>query len=348
MKAAVLTNDEKIEYKDVPKPEPGANQVCIRVMWSSICGTDLHIYLGEFKNRVSYPKILGHEFSGLVDTVGPGETTVKPGDRVTVDPIIWCNECPPCLNGQNNVCKNLKLLGIEYDGAFAEYVVADADKVFKIPDEVSLQDAVLAELYALGVHSARKAQVEPGDKVVILGSGRLGLSVLEVLKQFSGASWIAMVDVLDNRLDIADQMGADLVVNATKEDPVEKIMSLTAGEGVERVIECIGTYKEIPDQEGPSQQAIKLARSGGRIVFMGLGGQYTPIFSKDVAFKELQIVGSRVTLGDFPRALDLMKTGKFHTDLLMTKIFKLHELGRSFSLLEDQPDKYLKIIINSE
>jgi threonine dehydrogenase-like Zn-dependent dehydrogenase len=125
-------------FEDVPSPEPGEEQVLIRVKWSSICGTDLHIYLGEFKDRVTYPRILGHEFSGVVESVGKAVTGVAPGDRVTVDPIVWCNRCPACLNGQNNVCNHLKLLGVEYDGGFADYAVAGADKVFKIPDSVSI------------------------------------------------------------------------------------------------------------------------------------------------------------------------------------------------------------------
>ncbi len=348
MKAAVLTNDKEIVYKDVPTPEPGHNQVKIRVGWSSICGTDLHIYLGEFKSRVTYPRILGHEFSGIVESIGQGVTSLKPGDRVAVDPIIWCNQCPPCLDGQNNVCQDLKLLGIEYDGAFAEYVIADPDKAFKVPDSVSLRDAALAELYALGVHSTRKANIEPGDKVVILGSGRLGVGVLEVIRQSSGASWIGVVDVLDSRLRIARKMGADEVINATKEDPVEKINSLTNGQGVDRVIECIGTYQEIPGLQGPAQQAINMARCGGRVVIMGLGNQFTPVFSKEVAIKELEIVGSRVTMGDFPKALELMKLGKFHTDLIVSETLKLSELGKSFELLEEEPEKYLKILVNNE
>ncbi len=347
MQAAVLKNDKEMIVSEVPMPTFGPEQVLIKVNWSSICGTDLHIYLGEFKNRVTYPRILGHEFSGIVESIGKDVYNLKPGDRVTVDPIIWCNQCPACLNGQNNVCNNLKLLGIEYDGGFADYTVAGADKVFKIPDSVSMRDAALVELYSLGVHSARKAMVEPGDRVVILGAGRLGLSVLEVIKQ-TAAAWVCAVDVLDNRLEIAQKMGADLTINAALEDPVEKILAQTEGLGVDRVIECVGTYAEIDGQEGPVQQAVKMSRSGGRIVVMGLGPQLTPVFWKECVFKELQIVGSRVTLGDYPRALQLMELNKFHPDLLVSEVFDLKHLDRAFHLLEDKPDQYLKVLVKNE
>jgi threonine dehydrogenase-like Zn-dependent dehydrogenase len=347
MKAAVLKNDMQIEIEEVPTPDPGPDQVQIRVNWSSICGTDLHIFMGEFKDRVKYPRILGHEFAGVVESVGNSVQTLKPGDRVTVDPIIWCNQCPACLNGQNNVCNKLKLLGIEYDGGFADYALAGADKVFKIPDSVSIRDAALIELYSLGVHSARKAMIEPGDRVVVLGAGRLGLAVLEVIKQ-TAASWVCSVDVLDNRLEIANKMGADLTVNAAIEDPVEKILAQTDGLGVDRVIECVGTYVEIDGQEGPVQQAVKMSRSGGRIVVMGLGPQLTPVFWKECVFKELQIVGSRVTLGDYPRALQLMELNKFHPELFVSEVFDLKQLDRAFHLLEDKPDQYLKVLVKNE
>jgi L-gulonate 5-dehydrogenase len=347
MKAAVLKNDMQIVFEEVPTPDPGPEQVQIRVNWSSVCGTDLHIYMGEFKSRVKYPRILGHEFAGVIESVGTAVQSLKPGDRVTVDPIIWCNQCPACLNGQNNVCSNLKLLGIEYDGGFADYAIAGADKVFKIPDSVSMRDAALVELYSLGVHSARKAMIEPADRVVILGAGRLGLSVLEVIKQ-TAAAWVCAVDVLDNRLEIAQKMGADLTINAALEDPVEKILAQTEGLGVDRVIECVGTYAEIDGREGPVQQAVKMSRSGGRIVVMGLGPQLTPVFWKECVFKELQIVGSRVTLGDYPRALQLMELNKFHPELLVSEIFDLKQLDRAFHLLEDKPDQYLKVLVKNE
>ncbi len=346
MKAIVLKNDMDMGVEEVPTPEPGEGEVLLRVRWSSICGTDLHIYLGEFKNRVTYPRILGHEFSGVVKAIGPGVTTAASGDRVTVDPIIWCNQCSACLKGHNNVCTRLKLLGVEYDGGFAEYVVARADKVYKVPDSISMRDAALVELYSLGVHSARKAMIEPGDRVVILGAGRLGLAVLEVVKQ-TAATWVCAVDVIDSRLEIARKMGADLTINAQTEDPVETILSQTGGVGADRVIECVGTYQKIDGRQGPVQQAVQMSRNGGRIVVMGLGSQLTPVFWKECVFKELQIVGSRVTLGDYPRALRLMELNKFHPDLLISEVLQLDELDKAFHLLEEKPDQYLKVLVKN-
>ncbi len=344
MKAAVLIDDKEIRLGEVPKPNPKDHQVLIRVQWVSICGTDLHIYLGEFKPRVTYPRILGHEFSGVVESVGRDISHFKKGDRVVGDPIIWCNQCPACLNGHHNACRFLKLIGVDIDGAFAEYVVVDADKVFKVPEVLSLRDAALIELYSIGVHSIRKAMIEPGDRAVVLGAGRLGLSVLEVLKQ-TAASWVCSVDLLENRLKIAKRLGADLAINAREEDPVEKILSITDGLGVDRVIETIGTAAEIKNREMPVEQAVRIARHGGRIVVMGMGSQSTPVFWKECVEKEIQLVGSRVTLGDFPRALSLMVQGRFHPDLFISNEFPLEETGKAFRLLEEEPDRYLKFLI---
>jgi threonine dehydrogenase-like Zn-dependent dehydrogenase len=344
MKAVILTNDREIKFGEVPEPYPKDGQVLIRVHWASICGTDLHIYLGEFKPRVTYPRILGHEFSGIVKSVGKDVSHLKKGDKVVVDPIIWCNRCPACLNGNNNACHFLKLIGVDIDGAFSEYVVADADKVFKVPEEMSLREAALVELYSIGVHSARKAMIEPGDRVVILGAGRLGLSVLEVIRQ-TGASWVCSVDILENRLEIAKRLGADLTINALKEDPFEKILSITNGFGVDRVIETVGTAVEIEGRNMPIEQAVRMARHGGRIVVMGMGSQYTPVFWKEFVEKEIQLVGSRVTLGDFPRALSFMSQGRFHPHLFISKEFPLEETAKAFRLLEEEPDLFLKFLI---
>lgn len=344
MKTAILIDDKEIRFEEVPAPHPKNDQVLVRVHWASICGTDLHIYLGEFKPRVVYPRILGHEFSGRVESVGKDVSHLKEGDKVVVDPIIWCNQCPACLNGHHNACRFLKLIGVDVDGAFAEYVVADADKVFKVPEGISLREAVLTELYSLGVHSARKAMIEPGDRVVILGAGRLGLSVLEVIKQ-TGVSWVCSVDLLENRLEIAKKLGADLSIHVRKKDPVEEILSLTGGLGVDRVIETVGTAAEIENRDMPVEQAVRMARHGGRIVVMGMGSQYTPVFWKSFVEKEIQLVGSRVTLGDFPRALTLMSQGRFHPDLLISREYGLEKTGEAFRLLEEEPDRYLKFLI---
>ena len=336
MKAAVLYGKHDLRIEDLPVPAKRDGYRLVKVAYCGICGTDVHLYEGdEGSVKLTPGTVPGHELSG---------TLVDSGEAVTLDPNYFCGKCDSCLSGNPHYCENIFNTGVTVNGGFAEYVVARADKIYKIPDAVSMRDAALAELYSLGVHSARKARVEPGDRVVILGAGRLGLSVLEVVRQ-TAAAWVAAVDVVDNRLEIAVRMGADLTINARVDDPVDAILSQTGGLGVDRVIECVGTYVEIPDREGPVQQAVKMARNGGRVVVMGLGSQLTPVFWKACVFKELEIVGSRVTFGDYPRALRLMELNRFHPELLISEVFDLNQIDRAFDLLEEKPDRYLKVLV---
>ena len=340
MKAAVLVDELKIEYRDVPTPEPKEGEVLVRVHYAGICGTDMHVYHGMFKERANLPRILCHEFSGEIAAVGANVAALKVGDRVVADPIISCGRCPACLSGQYNVCSTLKLIGIDIDGAFAEYVVADARKVFKIPDNLSTRTAVLAEPYALGVHSCRRAVIEPGDKVVVLGAGRLGLAVLEVLRQ-TAAALVVSVDIFENRLDVAKKMGADLALNSKEKDPVKTVLELTEGYGADRVIETVGVAPEIP------QQAVSMTRNGGRIVMMGLGTKPAPVMWNEVVLKELSIVGSRVYQGEFPRALSLMAQDRFHPDLLISQEVELERTAEAFKLVEEKPGDYIKFLIKT-
>ncbi|MFQ6049316.1 MAG: zinc-binding dehydrogenase, partial [Phycisphaerae bacterium] len=152
MKAAVQVADRRIEFCDVPTPSPGPGQVLVRSLQASICGSDQHVYKGEFAGRVKYPHIGGHEFAGVVEAVGQQVRGLSVGDRVVVDPLVWCGRCRACLEGHYSACRSLKLVGIDLPGGFAEYVCAEQDKCFKLPEEIGDEQAALIELYSVGVH----------------------------------------------------------------------------------------------------------------------------------------------------------------------------------------------------
>ncbi|TFG95870.1 MAG: hypothetical protein E4H13_12855, partial [Calditrichales bacterium] len=153
MKAAVLTEYNRFEIKDIPMPEPGENQVLVKVDFASICGTDLHIFKGEFHPRTRLPFVPGHEFAGTVQQVGKAVTQIRTGERVAVDPILWCGECAACKIGHYPACTALKLLGVDMNGGFAEYVVADAGMLYPVGNGVSPHDAALVEVYSIGFHA---------------------------------------------------------------------------------------------------------------------------------------------------------------------------------------------------
>ena len=344
MKAAVLVARETIEIQDVPKPEPKEGQVLIKVAYAGICGTDIHIYHGEFEGRVSYPRILGHEFSGVIEQVSQGIDYLRQGQRVVVDTVSGCGRCPACRDGRRSACMQLKLEGVDTDGGFAEYIAVDAKRVYVIDEAISLRDASLTEIYSIGVHAARRGAVQPGDFAAIFGCGRVGFSILECVKE-CGVSKIAVVDVSDSKLEKALKVGADYVINPRREDPTKKIPELTGGVGADIVFEAIGHAIQVPGQKPPLAQCADVMRRGGRIVVLGQGPEEIPIFWKHFVWKEGSIIASRVTLGEFPRAIAFMARKIYHPDVFISDIFDLKDAPKAFRLAAKPEGDIMKILL---
>jgi 2-desacetyl-2-hydroxyethyl bacteriochlorophyllide A dehydrogenase len=353
MKAAVLYNDREIRLGQVADPQVGPDDVLIAPSYAGICGTDLHIYRGEFHNRVQYPAVLGHEFGGQILEVGQNVKGFKRGDRVTVDPIISCHECPACLTGHPNACRKLALLGVEYDGGFGQYVVAPASHVFALPDNFDMQYVSMVEMYGLACHVLGRGMVQPGESVAILGAGKLGLAVMDVLCHTRSApsgegvaNPVIAVDLQPFRLETARKLGAQVAINLEDEDPVERVMEITGGLGVDCVIECVGHFHEVPGREAPIAQAVQMIRSAGRVVIAGLGEQLSPVHFKTLVLKEAQIIASRVTLGEFPRAISLMSRGVLHPELLVTHRMSLSEVTGAFERVDQDAPDTIKVVLD--
>ena len=346
MKAAILYADRDIRVGVVPDPRVGPGEVLISTRHAGICGTDLHIYRGEFHNRVTYPAILGHEFGGIVQEVGEGVTNFRAGDRVVVDPILSCHRCPACLSGHLNACQRLKLLGVEYDGGFGQYVVAPADRVYPLAGGIPLRHAPMVEMYALGHHMLQRGRVQPGESVAVLGAGKLGLSVLDVLCHSAGPALTMAVDLQPSRLALAGRLGVDHAVDLRHEDPVALALEITGGAGLDCVVEAVGHYHPVDGREPPLAQAVRMIRNGGRIVTAGLGEQTTAVHFKTLFLKEAEIIASRVTLGEFPRAMRLMARGLLHPDLLITHQVPLAGVTGAFQQVDSQDPETLKVVLD--
>jgi len=345
MKAAVLYNDRDIRLGEAPDPQMGPDDVLLAPAFAGICGTDLHIFRGEFHSRVRYPAVLSHEFGGAVLDVGRNVRGLRRGDRVAVDPILSCHQCPACLTGRLNACRSLKLLGVEYSGGFGQLVSAPASHVFKLPDAFPMNYVPMVEMYGLGCHVLARAGVQPGESVVILGAGRLGLSVLDVLRHQSPACQAIAVDPQPYRLEVARRLGAE-AIHLEQEDPVERVLALTDGQGADCVIECVGHYHEIPDREAPMAQAVKMIRAAGRVVTAGLGEQLSAVHFKTLVLKEAQIIASRVTLGEFPRAIRLMSRGVLHPELLVTHQLPLGAVTGAFARVDAEDSATIKVVLD--
>ena len=346
MRAAILYDDRDIRVGDAPDPHIGPGQVLVETGCAGICGTDLHIYRGEFHGRVTYPAILGHEFGGIIREVGKDVKGFQAGDRVVVDPIIPCHACPACLSGHLNACRTLKLLGIDLDGGFAQYVAAPAGCVYRLSDEIPMAHAPMVESYGLGHHILLRGQVQPGESVAILGAGKLGLSVLDVLCHSANPALTVIADLQPFRLEMARKLGADYAVNVAQENPVERVMDITHGAGVDCVIEAVGHYHIAVGQEAPLAQAVKMIRSGGRIVTAGLGEQLSAVHFKTLVLKEARIIASRVTLGEFPQAMRLLSRGLLHPELLITHRMPLHDVAAAFEQVDGEDPSTLKVTLD--
>lgn len=348
MKAGLIYNDRDILLGDAPDPQIGPDEVLVATHHAGICGTDLHIYRGEFHGRVEYPAILGHEFGGIIQEIGKDVNGFRVGDRVVVDPIISCRRCPACLSGHLNACQTLKLLGIDLDGGFGQYVAVPADRVYRLPDSIPMTHAPMVEMYALGHHISQRGQVQPGETVAILGAGKLGLSVLDVLCHSASAALTIVTDIQPFRLETARKLGADYTLNITQEDPVKRVMEITQGVGVDCVIEAVGHYHIVEGQEAPLAQAVQMIRTGGRIVTAGLGEQLTAVHFKTLVIKEAKIIASRVTLGEFPRAMRLMAKGLLHPELLVTHQLAMRDVATAFEKVDREDPSTLKVVLNAQ
>ncbi len=346
MKAAILYGDKDIRLGDTPEPKIRADQVLVSPRFCGICGTDVHIYRGEFHDRVKYPSIQGHEFGGIVEEVGREVKGVKAGDRMAVDPIVPCHGCPACLSGHANACRTLKLLGVDLNGGFGQLVAVPSANLYPLPVSVPMDHVPMVEMYGLGHHILQRGQIQPGESVAILGAGRLGLSVLDVLCHSVNASLTVVSDLQPFRLDRARALGADHVINVTQEDPVFRVMDLTDGAGLDCVIECVGHYHSVDGQEPPLGQAVRMIRNGGRIVTAGLGEQLSPVHFKTLVIKEAQLIASRVTLGEFPRAIRMLSRGLLHPELLITDLMPLREAAKAFEKVDREDSDTIKIVLD--
>jgi 2-desacetyl-2-hydroxyethyl bacteriochlorophyllide A dehydrogenase len=346
MKAGILYGDRDIRVGNVPDPRVGPDEVLVATSCAGICGTDLHIYRGEFHGRVEYPAIQGHEFGGTIEELGNEVTHLRIGDRVVVDPIICCHSCPACLSGHLNACRTLKLLGVDLDGGFGQYVAAPANHVYPLPDGFPMLYAPMVEMYGLGHHILRRGRVQPGETVAILGAGKLGLAVLDVLCHSAGAATTIVADLQPFRLETARKLGADFAIDVTQVDPVERVREITQDVGVDCVIEAVGHYYLVPGREAPLAQAVKMIRNGGRIVTAGLGEQLSAVHFKTFVLKEAQIIASRVTLGEFPRAIRLMEKGLLHPELLITDQMPLRDITSAFDKVDREDPGTLKVVLD--
>ena len=298
MKAIKITAPGKLEMENAPLPDIDPGEVLLRVAYGGICGSDVHIYHGK-NPRVKYPLIMGHEMSGVIADVGARcDKSWKTGDRVVVNPLISCGVCDPCRRGNVHVCERLGLIGIDTDGAFAEYVKAKPSQLIRIPEGMDMDLAALAEPFAVGVHAVNRSGMKVGDRIVVLGGGPIGLMVA-LAARAAGAGMVAVGEVSQFRLEKAAKMGFE-TINPINQNTREKVLEMTGGIGADIVFEAAAAAPT-------SAQMTGLLRTRGTAVIVGVHRQPVNVDLQDVNLRELYILGTRVyTENDFKAAVNLM------------------------------------------
>lgn len=345
MKAAIIRTYGEIKQEEIPVPFLADDQIMVRVRYASICGSDQHIFKGEFHPRTKLPLIPGHEFAGVVEAVGKDVTGFHPGEKVTVDPILWCGKCAACQVGHYPACISLKLIGIDMDGGFAELIAVPAHTVFKIPDHISDELAALIEILSIGFHASSRAGVKESDDILIMGAGKVGQSILHAASTITKGK-IILADILDDRLAIALKAFPDLItINTTRTDPVSFIKELTNGRGVDIAFEAVGHDVKVPGRHNPARTCINAIKGGGTVCVLGLGDHPTEILMKELIWKEAKIVSSRVSHGEFAKTIEALDKGTIHPENMITGILDLKNAQEGFELLESEPGKHLKILL---
>ncbi|MEN8201011.1 MAG: alcohol dehydrogenase catalytic domain-containing protein [Bacteroidota bacterium] len=346
MKAAVLSEYNLVEWKEVPKPECKPGEVLIRVSFGSICGSDQHIHKGEFHPRTRTPLIMGHEFMGEIVEVGSGVSGYSVGDRVAPDPIIWCGKCPACLRGHYPACTNLKLIGVDSDGGFVQFIALPPSMLYKLPPGISDEHGALIEVLSIGFHARNKAGIEKEDVIAIWGSGKLGLCILEAVRTVTDQA-VFMVDVLEERLAIGPEHYENVIpINASKEDPVECIFRETDGKGVDVAFEAVGHAVEIEGQVNPVRGCVQSIRGGGTVCVLGLGNEPAPLVFKELIWKEGRIVASRVSHGEFAETIANLNKGTLKPDALISRILPASQTQEAFEILHKSPAENIKILLD--
>lgn len=325
MKAAQFYGGKDIRVETVPDPTPKTGQVLVQVEAAGICGSDLHGYHHQPDKPLS-PRIGGHELTGQIVDIGKDVTEHKTGERVAIEPISPCNNCPECYNGYYNICGNLRHAG----GGFAEFMVARTSNAYSLPDSVSAEGGALAEVYAVAVHAVNRAMVSPGDRVAIIGSGPVGLTIAQVAN-VAGATSIAVLGKPDVPIQIAHEAVSAVPINVDKTDAVEAIMNWSNGRGADVVFEAVG------GKANTLEQATQIAAKRGRICMVGGHGAPLTFSERFARSRELTILwsfcyGRRGGKTEFQIAIDLLATGKLDPTPLVTHRFNLDEITQAFAV----------------
>ncbi|GAB4434711.1 MAG: galactitol-1-phosphate 5-dehydrogenase [Anaerolineae bacterium] len=341
MKALLLTAPSQFEYADVPEPEVGPDDVLIQVKACGICGSDVHGMDGSSGRRIP-PIIMGHEASGVIAAVGERVAGWRSGERVTFDSTVYCGRCHFCRRGLINLCDQRRVLGVscaEYrqHGAMAEFVAVPQRILYRLPDDVSFAHGAMVEPLSIAVHAASRAPLALDDTVVVVGTGMIGLLVVQVMRA-AGCGQLIAVDRDPFRLERALALGADVALNPAQTDVVAAVGQLTHGRGADLAFEVVGINPTV-------QLASESLRKGGALVLVGNVTPRVELPLQAVVTRQLTLAGSAASCGQYPACLNMISRGSINLDAVISAVVPLSEGAGWFERLHRAEEPLLKIIL---
>ena len=334
----VMTAPKQIRFDTVPVPQAGPGQVLVKIKRIGICGSDIHVYHGTHP-YTSYPITQGHEVSGQVAALGEGVTQFQVGQRVTIEPQVYCGECYPCTHGKYNLCEHLKVMGFQTTGTASEYFAVDASKVTPLPAGMSYDEGAMLEPLAVTVHAAKRAGDIAGKKVCVLGCGPIGILLIQSLKAF-GAAEVMATDVSDYRLELAKTCGADHVFNTKNCDFGKALVETFGPDKADVIYDCAGN-------DITMDQAIQNARKGSVIILVAV---YAGLAHCDLAKLNDSELDLNTTMmyrhEDYVDAIRFVNEGKIQLKPLMSKHFAFTDYLAAYEYIDANKETTMKVLID--
>ncbi len=335
MKAATILEKHKMVVGDVKTPAPGQGEVLVKVKVSGICGTDVHVYEGEVP-IATLPVVPGHEFCGVVEQVGQGIKDIGAGDRVAIEPNLFCGHCHFCRNAKKHFCENWGAVGLTRAGGFAEYCAVPRQSVYNLDGKVSFEQGAFFEPVACVLHGIERSGAKAGDSIVVLGAGSIGLIYAQALRGL-GIKDVIVTDVDEKKLSIAKQLGATVTLNPKNENVTKAVQDITNGLGAEAVIDAAGSKQSL-------ESTFSLVQDTGTIVVFGVPPEslLLPVKMYDIYRREISVVGSFTNPYTNERALRFLATGAISFDKIVTHSISLDAVEATMIKMRDKTETVIK------
>lgn len=334
----VMTAPGEITFREIPVPQAEAHQVLVKIRMIGVCGSDIHVYHGKHP-FTTYPVTQGHEVSGEIVALGESVTGLQIGQKVTIEPQVFCGHCHPCTHGKYNLCESLKVMGFQTTGTASTYFAVDASKITPIPQAMPFEEGAMIEPLAVAVHAVRRFGDVSGKKVAVLGAGPIGNLVAQVAKGM-GAEQVMITDVSDYRLSLAKKCGVDFAVNTRAEDFGDAMIRCFGPDKADVIYDCAGNNITM-------NQAITCARKGSTIILVAVFADMATVNLAVLNDHELDLNTTMMYRHeDYVTAIDMVNQGKIQLRPLMSKVFPFGSYKQAYEYIDANRETSMKILID--